>query len=556
MIAKTWWKESVIYQVYPRSFCDSNGDGIGDLNGINSKLEYLQELGVDIIWLSPIYKSPNDDNGYDISDYRMIMDEFGTIDDFQYLLERVHSLGMKLIMDLVVNHTSDEHEWFMEAKKSKDNLYRDYYIWKEGKNGDTPNNWQSFFSIPAWSKTEETDEFYLHYFTKKQPDLNWDNEKVRIEVYEMMKWWLEMGIDGFRMDVINLIGKPEGLPDGVDVLSNGKSFAMDLYANQKNTHKYLKEMNQRVLSKYDIMTVGETPGVSPEQAMEFVDAEQNKVNMLFQFEHMGVAKNAETWEVFDYKFSEFKKVLAKWQTKISDRGWNSNYLNNHDQPRQVSMFGNDKEYRVESAKMLATMIHLQKGTPFIYQGEELGMTNILLENIKQSNDVRSIQYYEECMKNHMEEAEVLKTINHIGRDNARTPMQWNDESNAGFTTGIPWMIVNPNYKEINAKAEVEDKDSVYHYYKELIKLRHTDEVVVYGDFEHYFEEREDVFVFTRSIDKDTRYVLLNVTDKITSVEHVMLEKSEKVLGSYRNMEKSGGKVVLRPYEALILKQVG
>ena len=475
---KKWWKESVVYQIYPRSFKDSNGDGIGDINGITSKLDYLKELGIDVIWLSPVYKSPNDDNGYDISDYRDIMDEFGTMEDFDKLLNEAHKRNIKILMDLVVNHTSDEHKWFVESRKSRDNKYRDYYIWREGKDGKEPNNWGSIFGGSAWQYDENTNMYYLHLFSKKQPDLNWENETVRNEIYDMMKWWLDKGIDGFRMDVISMISKDQKFPDG----KNGDFGPYSIHGPR--VHEFLKEMNKEVLSKYDIMTVGETAGVTIDEAKKYAGFDSNELNMVFQFEHMDLDNNKDyKWNDEPVKLTKLKEVMGKWQTELEGEAWNSLFWNNHDQPRVVSRFGNDSdEYREVSAKMLGTCLHMMKGTPYIYQGEELGMTNIYFNSIDEYNDIESINAYNELVgSGKVSKEKMMSYLRYKSRDNARTPMQWSDDENAGFTTGKPWMTINPNYVKINAQNEVSDSNSVFNYYKKLIKLRKENDIIVYGN---------------------------------------------------------------------------
>ena len=435
---RQWWHSSVVYQIYPRSFKDSNGDGIGDINGIREKLDYLKELGIDVIWLSPVYKSPNDDNGYDISDYCDIMDEFGTMEDMDNLLKEANERGIKILMDLVVNHTSDEHKWFIEAKKSKDNEYRDYYIWRDSVDGNEPNDLGSTFSGSAWQYDETTGQYYLHLFSKKQPDLNWENEKVRNEVYKMMNFWVDKGIGGFRMDVIDLIGK---VPDEM-ITGNGPKL-----------HEYLQEMNKAALEGKDLLTVGETWGATPDVAKLYSNPGRKELSMVFQFEHIGLdqIEGKEKWDVKSLELLDLKKVLSKWQTELEGQGWNSLFWNNHDLPRIVSRWGNDKEYRIESAKMLATLLHGMKGTPYIYQGEELGMTNVRFDDINDYNDIESLNMYKDRLSKGYSHNEIMESIYAKGRDNARTPMQWDDSENAGFTTGTPWLAVNKNYDKINAK---------------------------------------------------------------------------------------------------------
>jgi len=551
---RAWWKEAVVYQIYPRSFKDSDGDGVGDIQGIVSKLDYLQELGVDVIWLSPVYKSPNDDNGYDISDYFEIMDEFGTMQDWTQLLDGLHERGMKLLMDLVVNHTSDEHAWFAESRSSRDNPYRDYYIWRPGKSGNIPpNNWRSFFSGSAWKYDDTTGEYYLHLFSKKQPDLNWDNPKLRQSVYEMMTFWLDKGVDGFRMDVINLISKVPGLPDdGEDGLGDGSPYFM----NGPHVHDYLREMNEQVLSKYDVMTVGETPGVSVEEALKYTGADRKELQMVFQFEHMDVdAGDGDKWTVVPWTLQKLRGVLHKWQTGLAEDGWNSLYLNNHDQPRMVSRFGNDGEYRVPSAKMLATLLHTLKGTPYIYQGEELGMTNIQFNSIEDYRDIEILNMYEERVtQGNADPGTIMEAIHAKGRDNARTPMQWNAGPNAGFTTGTPWIRINPNYKEINAEASMSDPDSVFRYYQRLIALRKQNPVMVYGDYQLLLQDHEQIYAYTRTLGEVIWLIALNFSETAAILEfddRYSGMKRELIIGNYP--EDGMEPEQLRPYEARVYR---
>ena len=478
---KTWWKESVVYQIYPRSFCDSNGDGIGDLKGITEKLDYLKELGINVIWLSPVYQSPNDDNGYDISDYEAIMTEFGTMADFDEMLNKAHSLGIKIVMALVVNHTSDEHKWFVESRSSKDNPKRDYYIWKDGKDGKEPNNWGSCFSGSAWQLDETTGQYYLHLFSKKQPDLNWENDKVREEVYSMMTRWFDKGIDGFRMDVISLISKDQSFPDGPTY--GGLYGSFESCANGPRVHEFLQEMNKKVLSKYDIMTVGECAGVTLEEAKKYANSDGTELNMVFQFEHTDLdSGKTMKWSTDKMPLIPLKENLSKWQKGLNEVAWNSLYFCNHDQPRIVSRLGSEKdEYRELSAKCIATCLHMMQGTPYVYQGEELGMTNTVFKSVKDFRDLEAINAYHELTeKGVISPEELFPKICHKSRDNARTPMQWDDSKNAGFTTGTPWIDVNPNYTKINAKEQIAREDSVFNYYKKLIALRKEYEIIVYS----------------------------------------------------------------------------
>ncbi|GBF10343.1 alpha-glucosidase [Tepidibacillus sp. HK-1] len=555
---RKWWKESVIYQIYPRSFMDSNGDGIGDLQGIISKLDYLKELGVDVIWLSPVYQSPNDDNGYDISNYQEIMDEFGTMEDWEQLLDGLHSREMKLIMDLVVNHTSDEHPWFIESRSSKDNPYRDYYIWRSGKNGKEPNNWESAFSGSAWQYDEKTDEYYLHLFSKKQPDLNWENPKVRQEVYEMMTWWLDKGIDGFRMDVINFISKVEDLPSA-PIQNPNKLYQSggQFFANGPRIHEFLQEMNREVLSKYDIMTVGETPGVTPQDAVLYTGEDRHELNMVFQFELMDVDSGPnEKWDLKPWKLTEIKRIMSKWQNELNGKGWNSLYMNNHDQPRMVSRFGDDTTYRIPSAKMLATFLHTLQGTPYIYQGEEIGMTNVRFDTIDDYRDIETLNMYKEYVnERHIDPQKVMESIYVKGRDNARTPMQWDESEHAGFTTGTPWIAVNPNYKEINAKKALEDPDSIFQYYKKLIQLRKEHPIIVYGDYKLLLEDDEKIYAYTRSFGKQKLLVILNFSkDQVPFhlPEEVQFNSKELLISNYSvNEAQEIKQFSLQPYEARV-----
>ena len=553
---KAWWKEAVVYQIYPRSFMDSNGDGIGDLNGITEKLEYLKELGIDVIWLSPVYQSPNDDNGYDISDYQAIMEEFGTMEDYDRMLARAHELGIKIMMDLVVNHTSDEHAWFVESRKSVDNPYRDFYIWRKGKDGKEPNNWGSCFSGSAWKYDPQTDMYFLHLFSKKQPDLNWDNPKVRDQVFEMMNWWCEKGIDGFRMDVISLISKPEGLPDGIP---GETGYADSGCANGPHVHEYLKEMNRKVLSHYDLITVGEAAGVTLEEAKKYANADGSELNMVFQFEHMGSGPEADNrygkWDSHKMPLPVWKKILSRWQTGLEGKAWNSLFLSNHDQPRSVSWFGNDSEqYREISAKMLGTCLHMMQGTPYVYQGEELGMCNAYFDQLEDYRDIESLNAYKEltetCGVSH---EEMMGYLKRISRDNARTPMQWDDSANAGFTTGTPWIKVNSNYKTVNAKQQTTDPDSVFSYYKELIRLRHENDIIVYGEYELLEPQNEELFIYTRSWNNEQLMVLCNFTEKdivIPAAVTAQIPADAQILISnyVGNLES-----VLRPYEARVYR---
>jgi oligo-1,6-glucosidase len=547
----SWWKEAVVYQIYPRSFMDSNGDGIGDLQGIISRLDYLKKLGIDVIWMSPVYQSPNDDNGYDISDYRAIMEEFGTMEDFDELLDRAHEKGLKIVMDLVVNHTSDEHRWFVESRKGKGNSYGDYYIWRDGKeDGSAPNNWGACFGGSAWKFDEERGQYYLHLFSEKQPDLNWDNPAVRREVFDMMNWWCRKGIDGFRMDVISMISKTKDMPDGK--LKGLYGDYSPYCVHGPKVHEYLQEMNREVLSKYDLMTVGETAGVTPSQACLYAGNDTHELNMVFQFEHVDVHGKYGKWNRVRMPLTKLKEILSRWQRELAGKAWNSLFWDNHDQPRAVSRFGNDDpKWRVLSAKMLATCLHMMQGTPYIYQGEELGMTNYPFHGPEDFHDIESIHAYEEwCRSGIVSHEEFWPCITKVSRDNARTPMQWDDSEQAGFTKGTPWMPVNPNYREINAQAALKDPDSVFYYYQKLISLRKRYPVIVHGEYKLLLADSEELFVYERALGNKKLLVVCSFADKETRFE--MPEDfagGECLISNYPEPGKDGK---LQPYEAFVI----
>lgn len=549
---KAWWKEAVIYQIYPRSFADSNGDGIGDLNGITAHLDYLETLGIDVIWLSPVYKSPNDDNGYDISDYRDIMEDFGTMEDFDRLLAEAHRHHIRIVMDLVVNHTSDEHAWFIESRSSRENPHRDYYIWKEPKDGKEPNNWGAWFGGSAWELDEHTGMYYLHCFSRKQPDLNWENPKVRDEVFDMMNWWCEKGIDGFRMDVISMISKDPSFPDGP--VEDGLYGSLAPYVcNGPHVHEYLQEMNRRVLSHYDLLTVGEAAGVTIEEAQKYANNDGTELGMVFQFEHVELVKGPiGKWSDQKPKLRDFRRVMNKWQYELEGKAWNSLFLDNHDQPRVVSRFANDSEqYRVVSAKMIATCLHMLKGTPYVYQGEELGMTNAYFDRLEDYRDIESINAFHQYVDSGLVTAEdMMRYLKEISRDNARTPMQWDDSRNAGFTTGTPWINVNPNYPKINAQAAVADPDSVFHYYQELIRLRHTLPIIVYGTFRGLLEDSETIYAYQRLLDGQVLTVACNFTDQEQACGLCEDPAARELISNYKT-HKTG---TLQPYEARVILQ--
>lgn len=546
-----WWKRSVVYQIYPRSFQDSNGDGIGDLPGITRRLEYIKELGADAIWLSPVYKSPNDDNGYDISDYQAIMDDFGTMADFDALLNKAHALGLRIVMDLVVNHSSDEHRWFIESRASRQNPYRDYYIWREGRDGQPPNNWGSCFGGSAWEYDARTGMYYLHLFSRKQPDLNWDNPAVRDEVFRMMDWWLQKGIDGFRMDVISLISKPEGLPDGEAGPGGYASFA--LAANGPHEHEYLREMNRRVLSKYDLLTVGECAGVTLEEAKAYANLDGSELSMVFQFEHMDADFHPTLGRYAPQckNLPRLKATLSRWQRELDGVAWNSLYWDNHDQPRVVSRYGSEKpEYRELSAKMLATCLHMMQGTPYIFQGEELGMTNYPWTSIDQINDIESLGNYRDFhARGLMSEAEGVAMMRQRSRDNARTPMQWDGGPQAGFTTGAPWLPVNPNHTEINAAEQLARPDSVFHYYQRLIALRKRMDIIVYGHFTLLEPEHPDLFIYERQYENERLLVACNFSEQAQEYAlPEMYQGAEVLIANYPDRAPAG---TLRPWEAVV-----
>ena len=558
-----WWQKSVVYQIYPRSFMDSNGDGIGDLQGIIGKLDYLRNLGVDVIWLSPFYASPNADNGYDISDYQKIMEEFGTMDDFDELLKEAHQRNLKIIIDMVVNHSSDEHEWF---KKSKAGIepYRNYYIWRKGVDGKEPNNWRSNFSGSAWTYSEERQEYYQHLFHKKQPELNWQCAELRNEIYRMMNWWLDKGVDGFRLDVINYIGKNPEFPDGV-IGKDGLGDFVPYAVNLPISHDYIKEMNSQVWhNREGILTVGETPFAGTDDAVQYSCLDNTELNMVFQFEHMDLdnAEDGSKWSDRRIPLLELKRSFSNWQRKLYGKAWNSLYWCNHDQPRVVSRLGNDTDetWWNKSAKMLATCLHFMQGTPYVYQGEELGMTNYPFSDIRDFRDVESINAYHEYTEIlHVDNDKMISYLRNKSRDNARTPMQWDETDEAGFTTGVPWMPVNPNYKRINAAAQIGDEDSVYNYYRKLISLRKEYPIIVNGDFELVGENNADVFAYLRHWKDQILWVACNFTDRMQKIVSPSSNRAE-----YRkwhvicdNYSPSGypfekGQIELRPYEAVAI----
>lgn len=543
---KQWWKESVIYQIYPRSFKDSNGDGIGDLRGIIEKLDYLKELGVDIIWLSPIYESPNDDNGYDISDYYNIMKDFGTMADFDEMLAQIHARGMRLLMDLVVNHTSDEHHWYQEARKSPDSPYRDYYYFRP----EPPNNWQSLFGGPAWDYDEVAGAYYLHLFTKKQPDLNWENPKVRQEVYQLMRFWLDKGVDGFRMDVIPMISKFLDFPDAD--FSDFNKVIDTLYTNGPRVHEFLQEMHEEVLQHYDIMTVGEGVGIAPEQANLYVGAQRRELNMIFHFGHMFIDHGpGGKFDIVDFPLTTFKGVFDRWDEAIGEEGWLNIYLDNHDFPRMVSRFGNDQAYHEESAKLLAMLVLTLRGTPCIYQGSELGMTNVAFPSLDDYRDVETLNAYKTYQEEGKDLEELLKIVHVQGRDNVRTPFQWDASENGGFTNGQPWIKSNPNYTQINAAAEMAKPNGIWRFYQELLTWRKARPTFAYGNYQPLAKDNESLFAYIRADERETYYVVLNFTDALQKDVAMPAGAWDLVLSNYE-----GASEELRAWEGRVYQKKG
>ncbi|EHK9047170.1 alpha-glucosidase [Vibrio vulnificus] len=538
-----WWHDAVVYQIYPRSFCDSNNDGIGDLNGIIGKLDYLKTLGVNVLWLSPVYKSPMDDNGYDISDYQDIAAEFGTMADMQNLLAQAKARDIRVVMDLVVNHTSDEHPWFLEARKSKDNPYRDYYIWRDAKpDGSVPDDQGSIFGGSAWQWDEATQQYYFHLFSKRQPDLNWENPKVQQEVHKMMNWWIDQGIGGFRLDVIDLIGKE--IDKGIT-------------GNGPRLHPLLQEMNRATFGDKDLLTVGETWGATPEIAKLYSDPERHELSMVFQFEHITLTwQHGDKWNPIPLDLKQFKHVLTKWQTELSNQGWNSLFWNNHDLPRVVSKYGDDKRYRVESAKMLATALHFLKGTPYIYQGEEIGMTNVAFESLDQYKDIETLNFYKVKTESGVSHQHMMDAIHENSRDNARTPMQWSASPNGGFSQAEPWIEVNPNYPEINVEQALADSDSIFYHYQKLIELRKQHPAIVYGDFTPLFAEHDSVFAYVRSHQDEQLLVINNFSDQDVSLElpdNLQNKEVNCLIYNYDLLDALGVTLSLKPYQCYAFK---
>jgi alpha amylase len=536
----SWWKKAVVYQVYPKSFNDTTGSGVGDLAGITEKLDYLKELGITVIWLSPVYESPGDDNGYDISDYEQIDPAFGTMGDMEQLIAEAKKRGIYIVMDLVVNHTSDEHEWFEEAKSSRDNPYRDYYIWRDPVDGGVPNDLQSTFGGSAWEYSEETGQYYLHLFSKKQPDLNWENPAMRQDVYQMMNFWLDKGIGGFRLDVIDLIGKQ---PDQL------------VTADGPKLHDYLQEMNEATFGHQDVLTVGETWSATVQNAKQYSNPDGSELSMVFQFEHILLDQqdDGEKWDLKPLNLVDLKRTLAKWQTELGDEGWNSLFWNNHDTPRIVSRWGNDEEYRQESAKLFAILLHLMKGTPYIYQGEEIGMTNYEMASLDDIYDIESINMYHERLAAGYSEADILTSINAKGRDHARTPMQWHgDQAHAGFTAGQPWIPVNDNFTEINVAQNLAEKDSVFATYQQLIQYRKDHDIVVKGDFQLLYPDHPAVFAYKRQWQDDAFVVFANVSEEEQTVDVAELSLNDIIINNYDEVTVRDGQLTLEPYQAIAI----
>lgn len=571
-MSEPWWKSAVVYQVYPRSFADSDGDGIGDLGGVLARLDYLHALGVDVLWLSPIYPSPQHDNGYDISDYTAVDPVFGSLEQLDELIAALHERGMCLVMDLVVNHTSDEHPWFVESRSGPDSPKRDWYWWRPprpgmrpGDPGAEPTNWRSFFSGPAWQLDEASGEYYLHLFSHRQPDLNWENPEVRQAVYTMMRWWLDRGVDGFRMDVINLISKDPALPDGHVTGSGMLGDGSPYYVCGPRIHEFLAEMHAEVMAEREqvLLTVGEMPGVTVEEAVLFTDPARREVDMVFQFEHVQIDQGDTKWDVHPLRLRELKASLNRWQLGLAERGWNSLYWNNHDQPRVVSRFGDDGRYRVESAKLLGTVLHLHRGTPYVYQGEELGMTNTSFTSIEDFRDIESLNHYAHEVAAGTPPDAVLAGLRTMSRDNARTPMQWDDTEHAGFTTGTPWIRVNANYTEVNAAAALADPHSVLHHYRRLIELRHTEPAVAFGDFRMLLADDDRIYAFTRRYEGTELLVVANFSAEDAEApvpDAAAWAASELVLGNYPDTggglpgDPDAEGLALRPWEARVYRR--
>ncbi|GGH36928.1 glycoside hydrolase family 13 protein [Paenibacillus segetis] len=552
---KIWWKEAIAYEIYPRSFMDSNGDGIGDLQGIISKLDYLQELGIDVIWVCPIYKSPNDDNGYDISDYQDIMDDFGTMEDFDSLLREVHKRDMRIILDLVLNHTSDEHPWFVESRSSRDNPKRDYYIWRDAKNGAEPNNWESMFNGSAWEYDEVTEQYYLHLYSRKQPDLNMENPIVRQELVQMIRWWLDKGIDGFRVDAISHIKKLPGLPDMPNPCNLRYVDATEGHRNIRGIGEFIQQFKHEGFASYDIMTVGEASGIPISQVDLWIGEKNGAFNMIFQFEHVNIDFGPEgRWDCAPWNLAALKEIMNKWQTGLEGIGWNALYLENHDQPRSVSRFGDPVHYHKESSKMLATFYMLMQGTPFIYQGQEIGMTNVEFNELSDYRDVEIYNFYRERLMDQKDIEDTMRRIRYRARDNARTPMQWDDTVHSGFSTVVPWIRINPNYHEINVAKQISDPDSILHYYKMLIALRKGNEALIYGKYESWLMDHREIFAYTRTFEGQVFLVLLNFsgnTPEFIIPQELSKYSRQVVLTNVEHTSQNKDTFEMKPYEAVV-----
>ncbi|MGX1927697.1 glycoside hydrolase family 13 protein [Vibrio sp. NH-7] len=552
---KRWWHNSVVYQIYPRSFNDANGDGIGDIPGIIDKLDYIAELGANVIWLSPVYQSPMDDNGYDISDYQKIAPEFGTMADMDRLIAEADKRGIKIVMDLVVNHTSDEHPWFIESRSSKDSPKRDWYIWKDPKpDGSEPNNWESFFKPKAWTLDENTGQYYLHLFSNKQPDLNWANPEVREAVYDMMHFWLKKGLGGFRMDVINMIGKPSDYPDAT-IFDQGVA-GWEHWSNNLLVHQYLREMHDKVLKHYDVLTVGETPFTTTLDGLYYSHPDRNEISMIFQFEHVSIDREEHNAVKKPFDLVQYKEIMTRWQEDLYQKGWNSLYWSNHDQPRTVSRYGCDSaKYRVVSAKMLGTVLHMMSGTPYIYQGEEIGMTNKHFDSIDEFNDLMAKFHYQKMRDRGVSDVDALAFLNDFSRDHARVPVQWNDQLNAGFTSGTPWLPVNDNYPEINAEQAVKDEDSIYHHYRRLIALRQGEQygdVIVYGEHQLLDPQDSEVYAYIRSHQGKSLLTIANFSGN-SVVRSYSGSVKQQVINNYPETVESLTEMALKPYQALVIE---
>ncbi|EFU42998.1 alpha amylase catalytic region [Paenibacillus vortex V453] len=554
---KVWWKEAVAYEIYPRSFMDSNGDGIGDLQGVMSRLDYLKDLGIDIIWICPIYRSSNDDNGYDISDYQDIMTEFGSMADFDLLMTEIHKRGMRIIMDLVINHTSDEHPWFIESRSSRGNPKRDYYIWRDARNGAEPNNWESVFTGSAWEYDAHTEQYYLHLYSKKQPDLNMENPMVRHDLVRMIRWWLDKGIDGFRVDAITHIKKLPGLPDMPNPNNLRYVDSNPGHRNIEGIHEFLQQFKREAFADYDIMTVGEASGIPITEADRWIGETSGALNMIFQFEHVNLDFGPEgRWDYATWDLAEWKRIMNKWQTGLEGVGWNALYLENHDQPRSVSRFGDPVHYHKESSKMLATFFMLMQGTPFIYQGQEIGMTNVEFAELSDYRDVEIYNYYRERLLDGKDVSETMRRIAYRARDNARTPMQWDDTLYGGFSTVVPWIRSNPNYHEINVEQQLTDPDSILNYYKALIRLRKSSEVLIYGKYQALLQEHPEIFAYSRTLGKESYLIVLNFYGRTTDFQFPAEWRDllpEVVLSNYDRSDRSLNQFTLKPYEAIVYR---